>query len=76
LFHALQRHAAQHGGCYIILTGDYHYSDVKVAQPGSGNVYSEAYQTANWTTPLYQVCGECLALQLQGAAVAVAAVLR
>ncbi|KAL4859501.1 hypothetical protein ACK3TF_000601 [Chlorella vulgaris] len=55
LFHALQRHAAQHGGCYIILTGDYHYSDVKVAQPGSGNVYSEAYQTANWTTPLYQV---------------------
>lgn len=55
LLQTIQRHAAATGGCWIVLTGDYHYSDIKVAKPGSGQPYSEAYGTANWVTPIYQV---------------------
>ena len=55
LLQTLQRHARQHGGCWIVLTGDYHFSDIKVASPGSGHPYSQAYDTANWVTPIYQV---------------------
>ena len=57
LLGALQRHARAHGGCYIVLTGDYHMSDIKVAQPGSAANYSGAYATADWATPVWQVSG-------------------
>ncbi|KAI7841581.1 hypothetical protein COHA_004751 [Chlorella ohadii] len=57
LLHTLQRHAAATKGCYIVITGDYHYSDIKVAKPGADQLtlYSDAYQTGNWSTPIYQV---------------------
>ncbi len=61
LLHTLQRHAAATKGCYIVITGDYHYSDIKVAKPGAGQTYTAAYQTAKWSTPIYQVvrCKPC-----------------
>lgn len=55
LLHTLQRHAAATGGCYVVLTGDYHYSDIKLAKPGSGLNYSTTYETPSWVTPIYQV---------------------
>lgn len=44
---------------WIVITGDYHFSDIKVAHPGSGQPYSDAYQTRSWVTPIYQVRGGC-----------------
>ncbi|PSC67028.1 Clavaminate synthase isoform B, partial [Micractinium conductrix] len=52
LLHMLQRHA--HGACVVVITGDYHFSDIKAAYPGSGKPYSAAYETEGWSTPIYQ----------------------
>lgn len=71
LLHTLQRHAAATKGCYIVITGDYHYSDIKVAKPGQ-QLYSAAYETDQWSTPIYQVVSPmpCWSLRTFGAYVA------
>ena len=52
---------------FAVGTGDYHYSDIKVARPSSATgssssnsssgspPYTQAYNTTGWATPLYQV---------------------
>ncbi|KAL6753601.1 hypothetical protein V8C86DRAFT_2724287 [Haematococcus lacustris] len=42
-------------GCVVVLTGDYHYGDIKVAQPGGGWPYSAALSTAGLQRPVYQL---------------------
>ena len=46
--------AAEAPGCTIFLTGDYHWSDIKVLKPGD-QVYSEFFDSYNNPYPLYQV---------------------
>lgn len=42
-------------GCTVVLVGDYHYSDLKVMQPGSEHGYAADLQTARLKKPVYQV---------------------
>lgn len=42
-------------GCVIVLTGDYHFSDIKMAEGGSDTPYSPYFPTENLTQPIYQV---------------------
>lgn len=42
-------------GCTVVLVGDYHYSDLKVIQPGGGREYAGALQTGRLSKPVYQV---------------------
>jgi len=42
-------------GCVVILTGDYHFADMKVLQPGGGQPYSDSLQTEKLSRPMYQV---------------------
>lgn len=44
-------------GCTVVITGDYHYSDLKVIKPGAGTGYAEQLQTAKLEKPVYQVTG-------------------
>lgn len=55
LLGALQRGAAAVGGCWVVLTGDYHYSDIKVLAPGSSAPYAARYGAAAARAPIYQV---------------------
>ncbi|GBG77632.1 hypothetical protein CBR_g24078 [Chara braunii] len=41
-------------GCVVVLTGDLHFSDIKVIRSGQ-NLYSADYMTANLPHPVYQV---------------------
>jgi hypothetical protein len=43
-------------GCTVVLVGDYHYSDLKVVQPGSVHAYAGALATGRLRKPVYQVC--------------------
>jgi hypothetical protein len=42
-------------GCTVVLVGDYHYSDLKVIQPGGGHAYAGALHTDKLDKPVYQV---------------------
>lgn len=48
-------------GCTVVLTGDYHYSDLKVIEPGTDAGYSAPLQTARLGKPVYQV-GVCASM--------------
>ncbi len=50
---------ANASGCVVLLTGDYHISDIKVIMPGSpkGTNYSSFLQTEQLAKPIYQVRG-------------------
>ncbi|GAX80017.1 hypothetical protein CEUSTIGMA_g7456.t1 [Chlamydomonas eustigma] len=41
-------------GCVLILTGDYHYADIKVVLPGSSSLYSSHLQTGSMKKPVWQ----------------------
>lgn len=41
--------------CVIVLTGDYHFSDIKSLLPGTEHTYSQSYHTENNKYPVYQV---------------------
>ena len=41
-------------GCSIILTGDYHFSDIKVLKNGQ-QIYSKYYSSHNYTQNIYQI---------------------
>eukprot|EP00249_Psilotum_nudum_P012012 c23529_g1_i1 orf=105-1763(+) len=41
-------------GCVVLLTGDYHYSDIKVLRPGQ-QPYSKYYGDIQFSYPLFQV---------------------
>ena len=41
--------------CVFVLTGDYHYSDLKVFEPGSGAPYAQYYPSDAFAKPVYQV---------------------
>eukprot|EP00241_Pyramimonas_parkeae_P003592 CAMPEP_0114237380 /NCGR_PEP_ID=MMETSP0058-20121206/7357_1 /TAXON_ID=36894 /ORGANISM="Pyramimonas parkeae, CCMP726" /LENGTH=654 /DNA_ID=CAMNT_0001349413 /DNA_START=109 /DNA_END=2073 /DNA_ORIENTATION=+ len=43
------------GGCAVILTGDFHWSDIKVLRPGPEQPYSETYQSTHIPYPIFQV---------------------
>ncbi|GMH45772.1 hypothetical protein BSKO_13735 [Bryopsis sp. KO-2023] len=60
LIHMLERSVK---GCVIVLTGDYHFSDIKVLKPGKGNKYSDRYQTEKLTKPIYQVMSSGMTTQ-------------
>lgn len=38
----------------MILTGDYHYADVKALQPGEDTYYAEWYASEDFQYPIYQ----------------------
>ena len=43
-------------GCVVILTGDYHYADIKVVMPGnSTGRYHEALRTGGLPRPVWQL---------------------
>ncbi|GLC64325.1 hypothetical protein PLESTF_000149400 [Pleodorina starrii] len=42
-------------GCVVVLTGDYHYSDIKVLAPGGRTPYAAAFQTNKIKKHIYQV---------------------
>ncbi|CAM9620288.1 unnamed protein product, partial [Ascophyllum nodosum] len=44
-------------GCSVILTGDYHWGDIKAMQPGSDTPYAEWYASQDNEFPIYQVMG-------------------
>lgn len=46
---------ANASGCTVVLVGDYHYSDLKVIQPGPDTSYSSSLQTSKLKKPVYQV---------------------
>lgn len=41
-------------GCVVVLTGDFHFSDIKILQPGK-RMYSDEYDSADLPRPLVQV---------------------
>lgn len=43
------------GGCAVILTGDFHFSDIKILQTGNETSYSDIYQSARNPRPVYQI---------------------
>lgn len=45
---------ANASGCVVVLTGDYHYSDLKAILPGASAGYAAALQTARLAKPVYQ----------------------
>ncbi|CAN0040100.1 unnamed protein product, partial [Ascophyllum nodosum] len=42
-------------GCSVILTGDYHYGDIKALQPGPDTSYADWYASQDYKYPIYQV---------------------
>eukprot|EP00210_Caulerpa_lentillifera_P006441 g6153.t1 len=42
-------------GCILVLTGDYHQSDIKMLQSGSNHTYAQYYPTDNLKRPIYQL---------------------
>lgn len=48
---------ANASGCTVVIVGDFHYSDLKVAQPGSDTLYADKLQTHKLAKPVYQVSG-------------------
>ncbi|CAN0212970.1 unnamed protein product [Pylaiella littoralis] len=42
-------------GCSVILTGDYHFGDIKAMLPGAETSYSEWYSSQDNAFPVYQV---------------------
>lgn len=42
-------------GCVVVVTGDYHYSDLKVIEPGSDSAYADVLQTHGLNKRVYQV---------------------
>ena len=53
LLHTLASSAST--GCVIIITGDFHYSDIKVVLPGEGHPYSDQLKTKTLSRPVWQV---------------------
>ncbi|CAM6129940.1 unnamed protein product [Calypogeia fissa] len=41
-------------GCAVVLTGDFHFSDIKVLQPGK-QFYSDAYASEDLPHPIFQI---------------------
>ncbi|BBN15673.1 hypothetical protein MPTK1_6g21440 [Marchantia polymorpha subsp. ruderalis] len=50
----LLHNLAQAPGCVVVLTGDFHFSDIKVLQPGSQK-YSGAYDSFHLPRAIYQI---------------------
>lgn len=48
-------------GCAIVLTGDYHFADIKQIQSGK-QAYSDYYHTSNLSKPIYQVMASGMSL--------------
>ncbi|CAM9775545.1 unnamed protein product [Ascophyllum nodosum] len=44
-------------GCSVILTGDYHWGDIKTMMPGADTPYAEWYSSHDFEFPIYQVMG-------------------
>ncbi|KAG2486941.1 hypothetical protein HYH03_014440 [Edaphochlamys debaryana] len=42
-------------GCVVILTGDFHYGDIKLITPGPGTPYAGTLQTGRLRKPIYQI---------------------
>ncbi|KXZ56257.1 hypothetical protein GPECTOR_1g224 [Gonium pectorale] len=42
-------------GCVVVLTGDFHFSDIKIVEPGDGRPYTELLQTSKMKRHVYQV---------------------
>lgn len=42
-------------GCSVILTGDYHWGDIKAMLPGADTPYAEWYSSHDNNYPVYQV---------------------
>eukprot|EP00200_Dunaliella_tertiolecta_P004176 CAMPEP_0202341118 /NCGR_PEP_ID=MMETSP1126-20121109/2261_1 /ASSEMBLY_ACC=CAM_ASM_000457 /TAXON_ID=3047 /ORGANISM="Dunaliella tertiolecta, Strain CCMP1320" /LENGTH=624 /DNA_ID=CAMNT_0048931911 /DNA_START=143 /DNA_END=2017 /DNA_ORIENTATION=- len=47
-------------GCVIILTGDFHFGDIKQVLPGPGKPYSSLLASDKLTRPIYQVMASAL----------------
>ena len=68
LISLLHRTSGPGKGCNVVLTGDFHFSDIKVIRAGAGTKYAEHYGSAGWTEesantpgkhPLFpQACGK------------------
>lgn len=48
---------ANASGCSVVITGDFHYSDLKVVQPGVERGYAQQLQTGKLAKPVYQAMG-------------------
>lgn len=46
---------ANASGCTVVITGDFHYCDLKIIQPGLATQYAEQLQTQMLRKPVYQV---------------------
>lgn len=46
---------ANASGCSVVITGDFHYSDLKVVQPGVERGYAQQLQSGKLAKPVYQV---------------------
>ncbi len=42
-------------GCAVVLTGDFHFGDIKVLLPGSHTKYAQLYNSTANSKPIYQV---------------------
>ncbi|CAN0300492.1 unnamed protein product, partial [Hapterophycus canaliculatus] len=42
-------------GCSVIVTGDYHFGDIKAMRPGAETPYSEWYSSENNDFSVFQV---------------------
>lgn len=52
LIHILNR---VDNGCVLVLTGDYHVSDIKIIQADGNEAYKQYYPTDDLRRPIYQV---------------------
>lgn len=42
-------------GCVVLAVGDYHFADIKLAQPGTNTPYSDILKTGTLNKPVYQL---------------------
>eukprot|EP01038_Epipyxis_sp_PR26KG_P008218 gene8218-11124_t len=42
-------------GCPIVLTGDFHFADLKILQPGNQTKYGDYYNSKDNSKPIYQI---------------------
>ncbi|KAG2450456.1 hypothetical protein HYH02_004958 [Chlamydomonas schloesseri] len=52
LLHSL---ANASSGCVVVLTGDFHYGDIKVVAPGPGTAYADRLKTGKLQKHIYQL---------------------
>ena len=48
-------HSTSTGSCSVVLTGDFHFSDIKVLDPGPSTAYASLYHSAGNSKPVYQL---------------------